>query len=220
MCRRLTVRSGSLVSVICISRIVILSTGKLVAVSAESLIVSAVSIVLLTGTLLSRVSVLISAGSLIAGAVSIVLLAGILLSRVSVLISAGSLAAGAVSVVLLAGILLSRVSVLISAGSLVVSAVSIVLLTDILRRLLILSGTLFIIVIHVAGVLRGRTLRRLLICILILRLRCCFLIHVVVRRLLGSRVVRVIIIHIVIFVHDDEFLSWLQNGLHYIPIVN
>ena len=28
------------------------------------------------------------------------------------------------------------------------------------------------------------------------------------------------IIHIVIFVHDDEFLSWLQNDLHYIPIVN
>ena len=162
MCRRLTVRSGSLVSVICVSCIVILSTGKLVAVSAERLVVSAVSIVLLTGILLSRVSVLISAERLVAGAVSIVLLIGIL------------------------------------------------------RRLLILSGTLFVIVVHVAGVL----CRRLLICILILRLRCCFLIHVVVRRLLRSRVVRVIIIHIVIFVHDDEFLSWLQNGLHYIPIVN
>ena len=166
-----------------------MSTGKLVAVSAERLVVSAVSIVLLTGILLSRVSVLISAGSLVAGTVSIVLLTGVLLSRVSVLISAESLVAGAVSIVLLTGIL---------------------------RRLLILSGTLFVIVVHVAGVLR----RRLLICILILRLRCCFLIHVVVRRLLGSRVVRVIIVHIVIFVHDDEFLSWLQNGLHYIPIVN
>ena len=189
MCRRLTVRSGSLVSVICVSCIIILSTGKLVAVSAERLVVSAVSIVLLTGILLSRVSVLISAGSLVAGTVSIVLLTGVLLSRVSVLISAESLVAGAVSIVLLTGIL---------------------------RRLLILSGTLFVIVVHVAGVLR----RRLLICILILRLRCCFLIHVVARRLLGSRVVRVIIIHIVIFVHDDEFLSWLQNDLHYIPIVN